>query len=159
VLSDTLDFRLVQSRDISAIVALYQEFFAESTYPQLGLVFDPDRVTDWLHRSTETGASPHIGAFINDRGLNLAVGSINYVIDHTATVEPFAFIDKFYVHRDWRAAGIGAVLLELVIDAARGDGAVALRAGLSAGTPGVRKLFNKQGFQEVRDSVLMERGL
>jgi len=148
-------YRPAKVRDVPALLAMYAEFFAESTLPKIGLVLDHDKVSAWATDVISTGFSPHIIAV--SRGDGVIVGSVNYYIDNNITVQPYAFIDKFYVTREWRTAGVGGVLLELVQDAVKADGAIALRAGLSAGIRGAETLFAEHGFRAAPYSVLMEK--
>jgi hypothetical protein len=51
------------------------------------------------------------------------------------------------------------VLLKMAMDLAKGDGAIAFRAGLSSGIPGAAALFARMGFTTTPFSVLMARKL
>lgn len=152
-----LDYRLATKRDVPSMITLFAEFFSESTLPKIGLVLDYDKATAWLTRVIETGSSPHIIAV--DKSDNVVVGTVNYVIDNDVTEQPFACLDKFYVSPSWRTRGVAQVLLQLLEDAAQGDGAVALRAGLSAGIPGAQALFERSGFRVTPHSVMLEKEL
>jgi GNAT superfamily N-acetyltransferase len=157
---EVFDFRLAAAGDVSGLVEHYQQFFADSTLPGLGLVYDPKRAGEWALRMIETGESPHVIA-IEKAAPNL-VGCLNYYLDHTSTEKPFAYVDKFYVRPGWRLSAIGRVLVDVAMDMMRGDGAVALRAGVSSGGSGggmARNLFLNSGFHECQGSVLFERSL
>jgi GNAT superfamily N-acetyltransferase len=150
------DFRLAGREDIDGLIDLYQLFFADSDLPELGLAFNPDRVRPWLERVIGNGSSPHLIAVEKETGL--IVGSLNYTLDHT-TDKPFANLDKFYVRRNWRLSAIGRMLLQLAMDVAKDDGAVAFRAGISSGIGYGKNLFLHFKFRETAGSVLLARRL
>ena len=154
---DLVEFRPGTVDDVEGLVGLYEEFFHFSDLPNLGITFSRQNASEWARRVISTGVCPHIVAIDKTPPRSL-VGSIGYMIDYSAT-EPFASMDKFYVRVGWRLSAIGRVLLELATDAARADGAIAFRAGLSAGAPFSKNLFLKLGFAETPGSVLMARRL
>lgn len=153
----TVAFDMARPHHVDGLVELYARFFAESGYPALGLIFDRQRMTDWTTESLEWRTVPHVIAL--DQATDVLVGSICYGLDHSCSTQPFAALDKFYVLPDWRASGVGRLLLTLALEAASADGAVAFRAGLSAGTDTAKNLFLKLGFEETPGSVLLARRL
>jgi len=155
---DNVDFRWPTEHDIDGMLSLYWMFFTVSDLPDLGLSFDPQRMWTWVEKSVVTGKPAHIVAV--DKGFHgQVIGLLDYVIDHRGTVEPWAFLDNFYVHRDWRMSGVARTLLTLALDAAQADGAVAFRAGISSGIGHGKNLFLKAGFRETAGSTLLARRL
>lgn len=155
---DTLnlvDFAAATTDDVDDIVCLYEEFFAISDLPDLGLTFSRANARQWVENVITSGSCPHIIARAPNGGL---IGSIGYCMDRSAA-QPFAFLDKFYVNSGWRLSAVGRVLLNLAMEAAKADGAIAFRAGLSAGAQHSKNLFLKMGFHETLGSVLMARRL
>jgi GNAT superfamily N-acetyltransferase len=150
-----LDYRIAEPDDLESLYALYEMFFDESALPKLGLEIDVERSKRWLARAIETSHPTQLiaveGAFV--------VGVLGFDFDHTATTKPFAYLDKFYVHRNWRRSKVGATLLMVATDLAKSEGAVAFRAGLSGGIPGGDSLFRAAGFTETPYSVLFEMRL
>ena len=158
--SDTLavtTFRLAGVSDIDRMVVLFQMFFAESVLPTYGLEYDPKAMHDWLEDAIETGRLPHIIAIDNETGA--VVGSIAYALSRQYTSRPIAEMDKFYVLPSWRGSAIGNLLLTFAIDAAKGDGAAVLRAGVSSGLKASHNLFRKFGFVETPHSILFVKEL
>jgi GNAT superfamily N-acetyltransferase len=148
-------FRMAERGDVAVLVPLYREFFGTSTLPALGLHFDADSTKCWLERVLPNG-SPHVLATAPDGRL---AGSLNYNLDHNGLVEPYASLDKFYVRPAHRQSGLGRLMLAFAMDAARADGAVAFRAGISSGFGSAVNLFRKCGFAVCDGSVLLERRL
>lgn len=154
---ETVTFELARPRHLEGLVELYARFFAESSYPALGLTFDRHRMIDWTGGCLLSQKVPHIIAI--DQQTKVIVGTICYGLDWSCSTEPFAALDKFYVLPDWRASGIGRTLLTLALEAASADGAAAFRAGLSAGCGTAKNLFRKLGFEETPGSILLARRL
>ena len=151
---DCTETRGARPKDIDGIVDLYCDFFHESEYPSLGLEFSRDRMRFWVEMAICGGRIPHFVAI----GPGAApVGVICYGLDHTCSTHPFAFLDKFYVRPNWRHSGVGRMLLDLALMAAKDDGAVAFRAGLSSGSGAAKNLFKRLGFAETPGSILLSR--
>jgi GNAT superfamily N-acetyltransferase len=153
-----LDYRIAEPDDLESLYALYEMFFDESALPKLGLEIDPERGKRWLVRAIETSHPTQLIAVERDND-TFVVGVLGFDFDHTATTKPFAYLDKFYVHRNWRRSKVGATLLMVATDLAKSEGAVAFRAGLSGGIPGGDSLFRAAGFTETPHSVLFEMRL
>ena len=152
-----VEFRLATLADIDGLVELFHAFFSESTLPRLGLVYDPARMARWLEKVIGSGLQPHLIAIAKDS--DEIVGSIDYVLDHSHTTAPNASLNRFYVRPHWRLSAIGRVLLDLMLEEAKADGAVAFRAGLSSGIQGARNLFVHAGFTPTPYSILLARKL
>ena len=150
-----LDYRVAEPNDLDGLCALYEMFFEESALPKLGLEIDIERGRRWVARAIETNHPTQLIA-VESNSDNFVVGVLGFDFDHTATVKPFAYLDKFYVHRNWRLSKVGSTLLMVATDLAKSEGAVAFRAGLSAGIPGADTLFRAAGFTETPHSVLFE---
>jgi len=155
--ADRIEFRIAGEEDIDNLLELLTQFFVESDYPNLGLTPDLERARQWLANAIKFGTPQHLVAIDEETGL--LVGVLGYCIDHTATVEPFAYLDKFYVRTGWRTRRVGATLLLSALHLARSEGCAAFRAGLSSGIPGGDALFLKNGFTETPNSVLLARRL
>jgi GNAT superfamily N-acetyltransferase len=154
---DSVGFRLARPEDVAGIVDLYDLFFHASDYPNLGLTFDAGRMQKWTWNAICGGYIPHLVAI--DRDTNIRIGVLCYGLDTSCSTEPFAALDKFFVLPKWRFSAVARILLSLALEAARADGAVAFRAGLSAGTGAARNLFQRLGFEETPGSVLLARRL
>jgi GNAT superfamily N-acetyltransferase len=153
---DLVDFRSATTDDIEEIIELFQLFFDDSDLPSLGLRTDHRRARVWL-ANVLGGSNPHILALTKDE--KMPVGVLSYAIDDRGIAEPYAFLDKFYVRKEWRLSGVARVLLQLAMDSARDDGAVAFRAGISSGVGFGKNLFIKTGFHETAGSTLLARRL
>jgi GNAT superfamily N-acetyltransferase len=153
---DLVDFRVADLSDIGRIMELFQLFFDESDLPSLGLRTDRDKAREWLRRVLPV-TNPHIIAVEKDSWV--PVGVLSYAIDDRGLATPYAFLDKFYVRKEWRLSGVARVLLQLAMDSARDDGAVAFRAGISSGVGFGKNLFLKNGFHETAGSTLLARRL
>lgn len=154
---DLVDFRLADLSDIGRIIELFQLFFDDSDLPSLGLRTDHEKAKEWLRRVLANGSNPHVLAVEKDTWI--PVGVLSYAIDDRGIAEPYAFLDKFYVRKEWRLSGVARVLLQLAMDSARDDGAVAFRAGISSGVGFGKNLFIKTGFHETAGSTLLARRL
>jgi GNAT superfamily N-acetyltransferase len=155
---DAYEFRGAVPGDIPEIVDLYYDFFHESDLDKRGLKFDKSRMWAWVFRGIGSGNAPHLLAF--EKGKGRLVGSICYTLDHNFTTQPFAQLDKFYVRRAWRRSPVGRILLTLVLEIARADGAACFNAGLSSGmreTVSLRNMLLAMGFREVPNSTLLTR--
>jgi GNAT superfamily N-acetyltransferase len=153
-----LDYRIAEPDDLDGLYTLYEMFFDESALPKLGLEIDVERSKRWLARAIEISHPTQLIA-VEHGDTGFIVGVLGFDLDHSTTKQPFAFLDKFYVHRNWRRSKVGMTLLMLATDLAASEGAVAFRAGLSGGIPGGDILFKAAGFAETPHSVLFEKRL
>jgi GNAT superfamily N-acetyltransferase len=153
---DLVEFRLADLSDIGRVIELFQLFFDESDLPSLGLRTDHPKAREWLRRVLPL-RSPHIIAVEKDDWR--PVGVLSYALDDRGITEPYAYLDKFYVRKEWRMSGVARVLLQLAMDSAREDGAIAFRAGISSGVGFGKNLFLKNGFHETAGSTLLARRL
>jgi len=155
---DLIDFRAAENNldDVEDIIELFQLFFDDSDLPSLGLRTDHAKARLWLD-NVLPNKNPHILAVTKEDGS--PVGVLSYAIDDRGIAEPYAFLDKFYVRKEWRLSGVARVLLQLAMDSARDDGAVAFRAGISSGVGFGKNLFLKTGFHETAGSTLLARRL
>jgi GNAT superfamily N-acetyltransferase len=151
---EAITVRVARLDDLDQLIGLYELFFEESDLPTLGLNYDPSRMRIWLVRSIRNG-SPHIVAV--ERATEKLVGVLCYAVDFGFTEQPYAYLDKFYVRREWRRSAVGRVLLACALELAKNDGAVAFRAGLSSGIAGADNVFRKLGFSPTKHSVLLAR--
>lgn len=153
---ELIDFRPAGVDEIDGLVDLHAAFFADSDLPELGLVFSRKKAREWLERVLFSH-TPHVVA-IEKQGGRL-VGSLSYSLDETFVEKPYAYLDKFYVDRAWRLSGIGRLLLEMAMEEAKAEGAIAFRAGISSGIGYGKNLFLKHGFRETAGSTLLARRL
>jgi GNAT superfamily N-acetyltransferase len=153
-----LDYRVAERDDLEGLYALYEMFFDESALPKLGLEIDAERSKRWLARAIEISHPTQLIA-VERNGGTFVVGVLGFDLDHNATKQPYAYLDKFYVHRNWRRSKVGMTLLLLATDLAKSEGAVAFRAGLSGGIPGGDILFKAAGFAETPHSIMLEKRL
>jgi GNAT superfamily N-acetyltransferase len=154
---DAYEFRGANSLDVSQIVELYSDFFAESDWPNRNLVYDPPRMWAWVFKGITTGNVPHLLAF--ERAKGTLIGSICYTLDHNFTTRPFAHLDKFFVRRKWRRSPVGRVLLTLIVEIARADGAACFNANALSGMKEIASLKNlllHMGFRET-NGIAMTR--
>jgi GNAT superfamily N-acetyltransferase len=113
-----LDYRVAEPNDLDGLCALYEMFFEESALPKLGLEIDIERGRRWVARAIETNHPTQLIA-VESNSDNFVVGVLGFDFDHTATVKPFAYLDKFYVHRNWRLSKVGSTLLMVATDLAK----------------------------------------
>lgn len=153
-----VDFRVAETRDIPNLVDIYRAFYEDSDLPGLGIVMSDTKTGECLRRVLYN-VSPHIVAVERDDDNSRILGVLSYAEDRRGWERPYAYLDMFYVRRDWRLSGIARVLLQLAIDDAKLGGAVAFRAGISSGIGSGKNLFLKFGFRETPGSTLLARRL
>jgi GNAT superfamily N-acetyltransferase len=152
-----IDYAIAEHEHVDQLFDLFNTFFEESQLPELGLEVDPEKARRWLARAIEVHRPEHVLAF--DRETDLLVGALGYCVDDTAFVQPYAFLDKFYVRRGWRIKQIGSTLLRLAEDFAKSEGCIAFRAGLSSGIGTGKQLFIENGYSEIAGSTLLAKRL
>ena len=154
-LATTLDFevRLATLDDLDQLIGLHEKLYVDSALPRHGVDFDPERLRLWLARCLSTGRMPHLVVADEDK----LVGWASYGIDHTFTVQPYAYLNKFYVLPSWRGSLVPRALLKLVLDCAYGDGAKCFQALIGSGSdamPSATNLFRKFGFHDMGGTML-----
>jgi L-amino acid N-acyltransferase YncA len=151
-----LDFeiRLATPDDIEQLVRLHEHFFDQTALPSHGVDFDEDRLRLWLGRCLSKGSIPHIVACDAEKVL---IGWISYGLDQSFTIQPWAYLDKFYVLPSWRGSLVPRALVKLMLDCARDDGAKAFQVIVGSGShaaPSVINLFRKFGFHVMDGAML-----
>lgn len=154
---DNFDYVVAEPEHVDALSELFALFFKESQYSAIGVELDFERGKRWVARAIDIHSPQHILAF--DKETGTLAGALGYVIDWTASIKPFAYLDKIYVRPEWRGHGIASTLVMLATDLAKSDGCVAFRAGISGGIGDGRKPFLRHGFIEVPGSVLLAKRL
>jgi ribosomal protein S18 acetylase RimI-like enzyme len=152
---DGITFRLANTDDVPALVALYTRFFAEAVYKDL-IEFDAETAENHLRLAIGGGFKPHILA-VADSGI---VGFICYTLDDSFSLKPVAVMSEFYVIPERRKSALGRALLALAVHLATGDGACAFHAPIASGlseTRTMRNMLAKGGFAEF--GYIMRRGL
>jgi L-amino acid N-acyltransferase YncA len=154
------EFSLASPSDADEIIDLFHEYFDdEAGYRKRGVVFAADKAKPKLERAIDLGLYPHVIARTPGYHGKI-VGVISYSLDASFCVDPIAVMDMLYVVPGYRRSAIGKVLLEIAVDMAKGDGAVAFHAPIAseiAGVQSVVNLFKKAGFGEI--GVIMGKGL
>jgi GNAT superfamily N-acetyltransferase len=156
---DRYTFRLAQPGDEDGIVALWPEHWAEAHYPDRGIEPDEDRYRAWVGLTLEIGLHPRVLA-IDHQNDNQIVGFFAYSLDRNFSKKPVAVMGTFFVAKAHRRSAVPAILLELGIDAARGDGACAFHAPITSETMSSRALensFKRLGFDTI--GTMMGRAL
>ena len=156
---DAYEFRPATVADIKSLVILYEDFFNESALPSRGLTYDPQRMWSWLYNGIGSSDIPHLIARERSVGSPL-VGAACYTMNHTFTTEPFADLNKCFVRRGWRRSAVGRILVMLLLELARADGAVLFQAGISSGMQELasfKNLLLKLGFEETDATLLIRR--
>jgi hypothetical protein len=102
----------------------------------------------WSSSSTRPATGNAESSF---KGAKL-VGSISYSLDETFCVEPVAVLNTVYVVPEERRSALGRVLVALVSNLARQDGACAFHAILASGMieqKTLANLFAREGFDDI----------
>lgn len=154
---DCTEYRVGGVADAKALTHLYEDFFAQSNWREMGLAFDHKRAELWLHNVLTRQSVPHVLAL--EKVTGRLVGSISYGLEHTGTDRSYAVLDKLFIRPEWWLTGVGRLLLAFALDLAQNDGAAAFRACLSSGIGRGKNLFKHCGFRESPGSILMERNL
>jgi len=144
------DFDVATLDDVDGIVALWPEHWEEAHYKDRGIVPDEQRYRRWMTACVENGFGVWIAAVARED--HRIVGYINYELDHNFSVEPVAVMGNFFVARAHRRTAVPAILFDLCLDLAKGDGACAFHAPIASETISSRSLENsfvKYGFQSI----------
>jgi L-amino acid N-acyltransferase YncA len=153
---DRYTFRVATPDDADAIVALWPEHWAEAHYRDRGIIPDEERYRAWTRRVLEYGRQVMLVALDGD----VIIGFFAYMLDHNFSVNPVAVMGTFYVRKEHRRSAVAAILLDLAIGSAKGDGACALHAPITSETLSSRALENMmrhQGFTAI--GTVMGRAL
>jgi GNAT superfamily N-acetyltransferase len=140
------EFDTADIDDVDGIVALWPEHWEEAHYKDRGIVPDEARYRKWMKFCLYNVLGVWIVAKTRD---NEIVGYINYELDHNFSVEPVAVMGNFFVAKAHRRTAVPAILFELALDLAKGDGACAFHAPIASETLSSRALENsfiKHGF-------------
>ncbi len=151
-----IDFRLATIEDAPELAELFEVFFGEAGYKNRGVVYSRSKSRTWLRRVIETGAHPHLVAVLDGKIIGVAA----YGLDETFCEDPVAVMDTVYVLPAHRRSAIGRVLVALITDLAKNDGAVAFHAPIMSGMreqASLINLFRRGGFEPA--GVLMARSL
>ena len=154
---DAFDFRPARVGDIEDMVELYREFFDESDLSKRGLEYDPKRAWAFGFDGITRGTHPWILAF--EKASGRLIGGVSYRLSHNYTTQPGADLGEFFVRKQWRGTPVARVLLTLVLEIAKADGAVMFNAGISSGIdPGpLSNLLRKLGFEDTNSTLLVRR--
>ena len=152
-----IDYAIADHEHVDALFELFTTFFKESELPSLGLEIDEEKSRRWLARAIDIHSPEHILAF--DKETGLLVGVLSYYVDNSVFVQPFAYLDRFYVRPGWRTKQIGSMLVRLAEDLAKSENCVAFRMGLASGIGNGKHLFVQLGYSEAAGSVLLSKRL
>jgi L-amino acid N-acyltransferase YncA len=154
------EFALASPSDADEIVDLFHKYFDdEAGYKKRGVVFAPERAKPRLEKAIGTGIYPHVIARTPGYHGKI-VGVLSYSLDNAFCVDPIAVMDMLYVVPEHRRSALGKVLLEIAVDMAKGDGAVAFHGPIASEIVHVQSvinLFKHAGFTEI--GVIMAKGL
>lgn len=150
-----VEYRLANTDDVPALVALYTRFFDEAVYKDL-IEFDAETAETHLRLTIQNQIKPHILAVAD----GAIIGFVCYVLDDSFSLKPVAVMSEFYVIPEKRKSALGRALLALAVDLAKGDGACAFHAPVASGlneTRTMRNMLAKGGFAAF--GYIMRRGL
>jgi GNAT superfamily N-acetyltransferase len=154
-LPDGLDLRMAELSDIPQLVDLARRFFAESQYPNLGIVFSRLAYERYLIHVLTNNISPHIIALVNGE----LVGVISWVQDFSYSDDPIATMTMFYVSPDHRKSALGRLLCETAEETAVRTGCCAIFMPVNSGTGStisMCNMFSRRGF--ISSGVIMSKG-
>ncbi|TRW98727.1 N-acetyltransferase [Paracoccus sp. M683] len=137
--------RDAEGRDIAGITAIYNDAVERTTAIWNDAKVDIANRTNWLAERRHAGYPVLVA--VDDAGEVLGYASFGdwRAFDgYRHTVE-----HSVYVRNDQRGAGIGAALMQVLIDRARQAGKHVMVAGIEAGNTGSIRLHKKLGFQQV----------
>jgi GNAT superfamily N-acetyltransferase len=141
-------FRFLEEADIPALVALGQQFFAESEFPKFA-TFSPENFERVLRQSLDNP----VFATLIFAPEGTPEGFLSFQLDNPYTVEPLALGFLFYVAPAYRKTPAGRILQGMALDYAKGCGAVAFYGGVMSGIETARKtmpnLYRKLGFEDL----------
>ncbi len=136
--------RMVQVRleDVEDLLRLMKAMQQDDPW---AVPFEVDQVRKTLE---ELLSNPNLGLvwFIeeDERRIGYIVMGFDYSIEFGGRN---AWIDEFFVEREWRGRGIGAQVLTAFEEAARQAGASAMHLGVSQGNRAI-ELYRRHGFRE-----------
>jgi GNAT superfamily N-acetyltransferase len=133
-----LKFRLGRAVDVEPLLKLFAKSFFEETGFAEFAVFDLQRAIAQMTRQVRMGETPFIIAEVDGE----PAGFAGYHLSHIFTVAPIAYLWVIYVPPRFRRGPIGRMLLWLLFDLARGDGASAFFATVPVTAPSARGLCN-----------------
>ena len=139
--------------DVPALVQLAQGYFEENAQWS-GLTFSP-----------ENAAKTAVFRIMSDDSFILVyevsgkiVGFVSVGLDSTLTVEPVAYEEMFYVHKDYRKTRAAIVLARAYVNKALELGAKKVYTSSTAGfgaAPYI-KLMERMGFNVIENGVFLE---
>jgi L-amino acid N-acyltransferase YncA len=151
-----IEFRVASADDAPELAKLFETFFEEAHYQDRGIVYSLSKSEEWLRDVIGSGRVPHLVAVKDGR----IIGSTSYSLDSTFCEEPVAVMCTTYVLASYRRSAIGRVLIALVTDLAKNDGAAAFHAPIMSEMKeqaSFINLFRHGGFEPV--GVIMGRRL
>jgi L-amino acid N-acyltransferase YncA len=150
------DFRVATPADTDGIVALWPEHWEEAHYKDRGIVPCEERYRAWTEKVLTYGVQIMLVALDGPT----IIGFFAYSLDHNFSVDPVAVMGTFYVRKEHRRSAVAAILMDLAIGSAKGDGACAFHAPITSETLSSRALENMmrhQGFNAI--GTMMGRAL
>jgi L-amino acid N-acyltransferase YncA len=153
---EAIEFKVASIDDAPELARLFETFFEEAHYRDRGIVYSREKSEAWLANVIGRGAVPHLVAVCDGR----IVGVCAYELDGTFCLTPVAVMHTIYVVEAHRRSAIGRVLITLVTDLAKNDGACAFHAPIASGMDEQKSLINmfaKSGFEPI--GVILGRKL
>ena len=150
-----LEYRAATPFDAAELALLFEMAFSESGFPARGIRYSIAKAEAWIEGVVRRGSCPHLIA-VHD---NEIVGAMSYALDETFCVEPVAVMHMLYVKPAFQRSAVGRVLVGLVTEMAKGEGAIAFHAPIAAEIRerSLVNLFAHGGFAPI--GVMMGRAL
>lgn len=140
-----LDFRMAESSDVAALVALGKEQFETSRYTDFGVEFSEAQSEKYLKFALENMLVPHLLATVD----GVVVGGLSFSYDHSFSKKPIAILQNLFVTKKYRRTLIGRMLVKMACDIAQDEQACAFFAPVNNGGDHIHSLGNllsKGGF-------------
>lgn len=146
--------RPLEAADIPDVVELARLMHAEAPHYR-DYPFEPDRLNDWFNLFLGNPDWLLILAVDEDHGPvgMLAVAALPMIFCYERTVDDVAF----FVHPDWRGSSAAVRMIRYLDAWAKGQGAKAIRIGITTGTNNEAGARFLERFGFARTGLLMTR--
>lgn len=129
-----------------------------------GAEAEMNRDVDWCFDEEQMIAEYHDDAYEPSSILvaeleGRVVGKLELFIGAKSVHGRFGLIRRFVVHRDYRAQGIGRVLLDAATERARQQGCSFIELSVDVTNPVAHAFYQRDGFVEDRLEVMMRKSL